>query len=525
MYRYGIVILASIALAGSPVLARDDKPKPKLPIGKDTTVVDGPLDKEGYIDYEAALNERLGKGISPETNANVLIWKALGPRPEGQGMPKEYFRLLGIEEPPAKGDYMLSMGRYIQDYLHQEASDDSPFYEQQSKACHQPWASSELPQFHAWLVLNEKPLAVVVEASKRTGYFNPLTPDRNDRGRESLLAANLPCLGRCREIVAALSARALLKTHEGQYDAAWQDLLAAHRLARLIGRGGTLIEALVCMASDQNVGLADLAYLERANLTAQQIRDRLADLRKLPPLPAVADKVDLGERFVFLDNLQLVRRFGLGALNSISGGKMPKKPDAEEEKALAAIDWEPALRESNKWYDRMVSDLRAPTRSERTRRHDSLRNDLIKLKNDVQKSGLAGFFSQPSGKPNKVVGKAIGEVMISLMMPAAGKVSEAADRTEQAQRNRHLAFALQAFKKDTGKFPAKLDELAPKYLPSVPDDLFSGKPLIYKPDEKGYLLYSVGTNGKDDGGRWYDDDPPGDDPRVRMPLPEWKPKK
>jgi hypothetical protein len=35
----------------------------------------------------------------------------------------------------------------------------------------------------------------------------------------------------------------------------------------------------------------------------------------------------------------------------------------------------------------------------------------------------------------------------------------------------------------------------------------------------------VGVNGKDEGGRWYDDVPPGDDPGVRMPLPELKRKK
>jgi hypothetical protein len=66
----------------------------------------------------------------------------------------------------------------------------------------------------------------------------------------------------------------------------------------------------------------------------------------------------------------------------------------------------------------------------------------------------------------------------------------------------------------------KLEALAPKYLAEVPGDLFSGKPLIYRPSEKGYLLYSVGVNGQDDQGRSYDDDPPGDDLVVRMPLPE-----
>ena len=51
------------------------------------------------------------------------------------------------------------------------------------------------------------------------------------------------------------------------------------------------------------------------------------------------------------------------------------------------------------------------------------------------------------------------------------------------------------------------------------------KPLIYKPEANGYLLYSVGANGKDDGGRSFGDDPPGDDLVVRMPVPEQKVKK
>ena len=73
------------------LLATDDKfaiqPAPKLPLGKDTTYVTGPLDKDGYVDYAAALNERLGKGVTPANNANVLLWKALGPHPEGATMP------------------------------------------------------------------------------------------------------------------------------------------------------------------------------------------------------------------------------------------------------------------------------------------------------------------------------------------------------------------------------------------------------------------------------------------------------
>jgi hypothetical protein len=94
-----------------------------------------------------------------------------------------------------------------------------------------------------------------------------------------------------------------------------------------------------------------------------------------------------------------------------------------------------------------------------------------------------------------------------------------ADGHEQRQRNLYLAFALAAYRGEHKRYPDKLEALAPTYLAEVPSDLFSGKALIYRPSENGYLLYSVGVNGRDDGGRGSADTPPGDDLHVRMPLP------
>ena len=104
-------------------------------------------------------------------------------------------------------------------------------------------------------------------------------------------------------------------------------------------------------------------------------------------------------------------------------------------------------------------------------------------------------------------------------------MQNACDRDEQVQRNVQVAFALAAYHRDHGDYPAKLDDLAPKYLAAVPDDLFSGKALVYRPTDKGYLFYSVGVNGKDEGGRSFNDDPAGDDLPVSMPLPELKGKR
>jgi hypothetical protein len=95
---------------------------------------------------------------------------------------------------------------------------------------------------------------------------------------------------------------------------------------------------------------------------------------------------------------------------------------------------------------------------------------------------------------------------------------------EQIERNLHVAFALAAYRADHARWPARLDELTPRYLPKVPGDVFSGGPLSWRPEKDGYLLYSVGPNGRDEDGRGREDDPPGDDLRVRMPVREPKAK-
>jgi hypothetical protein len=509
----------------SLLLPAEGKPAPKVPLGKDTTVASGPLDQDGYVDYEAALNDRLAKGIAPERNANALLWQALGPAPAGARVPAEFFKRLGIAVPPPGGAYFVGLHQYARDHLQLDPERLGALYDQQGRAAARPWAAKDYPHIASWLKANEGPLALAVAATRRPEYFNPLVSRQNEKGPGALIGALLPSVGKCRELANALSARAMLRVAEGKADEAWQDLLACHRLGRLVARGATLIEALVGIAIDQIATQADLAYLERAGLTSGQARGRLKDLQGLPPLPPPADKIDLGERFVYLDCVQRFRRGGVGTLQELDG-RPGRKPTAVELWALGLIDWAPALREGNRWYDRLAAAMRLQGRAEREEALDKIEEELKALKKRATgPEDFAWRLALGKDLPDREAGKAIGEVLIGLLVPAARKVQGAYDRAEQVQRNLRVAFALAAYRADRGRYPARLDELAPGYLAAVPGDLFSGKPLVYRPSDKGYQFYSMGINGKDEGGRWYDDDPPGDDPGVRMPLPPLKPRK
>jgi hypothetical protein len=61
--------------------------------------------------------------------------------------------------------------------------------------------------------------------------------------------------------------------------------------------------------------------------------------------------------------------------------------------------------------------------------------------------------------------------------------------------------AMELFRRESGHYPDHLDTLVPRYLEAVPIDPFSGKQMRYRLTTNSYLLYSIGPDRKDDGGR------------------------
>jgi len=62
------------------------------------------------------------------------------------------------------------------------------------------------------------------------------------------------------------------------------------------------------------------------------------------------------------------------------------------------------------------------------------------------------------------------------------------------------AIALKRYQLRHGKYPKSLDELVPEFLREVPVDWMDGQKLRYRPEGDTFVLWSVGEDGKDDGG-------------------------
>jgi hypothetical protein len=68
-------------------------------------------------------------------------------------------------------------------------------------------------------------------------------------------------------------------------------------------------------------------------------------------------------------------------------------------------------------------------------------------------------------------------------------------------RSLATVVAAERYRLAKGEWPAGIGDLVPAYLDSVPLDPFDGKPLRYSRHGEGVAVYSVGVDGKDDGGR------------------------
>jgi hypothetical protein len=73
--------------------------------------------------------------------------------------------------------------------------------------------------------------------------------------------------------------------------------------------------------------------------------------------------------------------------------------------------------------------------------------------------------------------------------------------TETARRQVITAIALKRYQLKHGSYPPDLASLVPEFVAAIPADPIDGKPMRYRLDGDGqFLLYSIGLNGKDDGG-------------------------
>ncbi len=485
-----------------------------LSISTQTTHITEPLDERGFVDYVKAVNQMPSRGVDVDNNFEVVFRQVLGPNEIPEPMREAYYQGLGILI--SDGDFFVSYSAF------KDAQGRVLSRPQYDRAYDAPWTAEDLPDVARWLASVSGKLDQVVQGSQRDRYYTPYLADAFEDSEDAyprMISMLLPSIQGQRELARSLRIRVNLHLKGGDLDAAWRDVMTIYRMSRLIATGITLIEELVGIALDGIAFNSAVDVLQSSELTDQQVRRYLADLLRLKPLPAMAGKIDVGERFMGLDAVQTLATQPdlIKTLNLIDSLSLEQQPQLEtfveataagngttlvvfqkqgKPSSPSGINWDVTATMLNQWYDRIVAAAGEDDFQKRRAAFKKIESDMEEMRKSITDSPAA-LQRVLAGKQEDEVGRAIGKILVALLMPAI----EAVSRAEYEARARldvlQLACAAEVYRRDTGVFPAQPDRLLPHYLREIPQDPMSGKALRYKAIGQRLLLYSVGRNGKD----------------------------
>jgi hypothetical protein len=281
-------------------------------------------------------------------------------------------------------------------------------------------------------------------------------------------AIPLPHLAALRQAARLFQLQALMKAEEGKPDEAAAATADSFATARALRNEPIHISQLVRIAAD-NISIVTLErVLSRTPLTDKQLTELssriAAEDDPEPFLRGIVGERCIGESLFLSGDWQ-------------KGGVISNDPKVS---SVFAVFYR-------------VSGMEA---------QDHLM--YLKLMSEMVSVG-AGAVKDMRERP-VAMDKKIMEVPKSMMItrmfvPAFTRAYEEQLKLFARLRAARAGIAVERFRVANGRLPESLDELAPKWLDSVPTDPFDDKPIRYKKLIKGFVTYSVGPDLKDNGGK------------------------
>jgi hypothetical protein len=285
-----------------------------------------------------------------------------------------------------------------------------------------------------------------------------------------------------------LALESIEQLHRNDLAASQETLRALTALARLHKNDLTLVNQMI------RVAITGLAFdttscaLQVPGWTEPQLASLQSQWQQIELFKEVPSLLAM-ERAVALELIERVRTNGW---QQVRGAAAPSRPpnfkDIFEERVIGPF-WRVAWAEQDELFylETMQEFLEALRSGSQHQSWTRLSLELAKTyaRIDTRFNAVDSFRFSMSGT----------------VLANWRRVFEHVVRQETQRSLIIAAIALQRYQLRYGKLPPDLDSLAPEFLAAVPVDYMNGQPLHYCVEPDGlFRLYSVGLNGKDDGG-------------------------
>jgi hypothetical protein len=524
--RFGIAIFLLLLIwivVNYPRTPRQGEPL--VQPNKEVTFITAPLDSNGDPDYLEYLNHQRSEDVTAENNAAVKILQAYGPEFEGEPLPEDYFRRLGIEPLPQDGDYFVELEHWVENLKYPEGDSEleltDEFWDDSYRladkvefARRHPWSEAQFPLLARWLEENRKSMNLFREAAEQDYFFDPIV--RQEPGTPILEAKHFAAQMR-RRLVRATEINAMKYLQERKIEQALAEAYAIRRAARCNRRASFLVEALLVYGLETNAVEIECRIAQSGLVTAEQLISYRQQIQQLSRIPPPVDAIE-PELCRLLDAMLVT-----GRKNPWASGWVGDAEAMWIACQHSSGEWETAMRIPHPYFERVEAAFRLETYPQRQSALNSCIDDMQYL--SIEAYGPSHtVWALAAGR--KAKGSLCGKRWTSLLFPTWPVIDTAHCRTEATHLLGSLIFALEIYKLKQGDYPPTLDSLVPDYYETIPLDPFVERPFIYHPPETAdgrYQLYSVDLNLVDNGGKpiWDVGAYNGDYP-VRVSFDQWE---
>lgn len=337
---------------------------------------------------------------------------------------------------------------------------------------------------------------------RTTRYFSPAALKAEQPRLNDVV---LPALGSLRHAGQVLSVRANGNMARGYVGRTLADIETLLLLGRQLDDEWSAVGRMVGI-SMRTMAYRSLRSLLLAEYVDATVLDRVdAMLVSLdPPILSVLSMSATAERWTLLDLLQR-RRFGDLLRLAVVQRCGEVGPDDKEERAglnmrLRGLGWGYAMKYVNAFFDRLGAiDSDSMPRA---------RTDIMRLLREIGPDAdpdcepLQEIAAHPEALlelPPSESGPRLGRAILRVFIYDFSRIVEREARAANERKRVRLVLALRRHQLTHGAYPESLDRVAEENV-SLPNDRFSGLPFHYGRTESAFRLYSVGSNGQDDGG-------------------------
>ncbi len=344
-------------------------------ISTETTRLTEPLLPSGAIDYVRVLNEKLGKGVTAESNALLPLLKIRGTAISvDEPMRAEFLRMAGAKGDEDTSPFFVRYELYLKE--REPRADMAQATETLLQATQRPWNQKWSPPLAEYLVEQAGIFAIATDASKKPDFYTPYVSTDG-----SLAHAGLFKMTGLTDLARSWGARANLRIGSDNISGAIRDIEAMKRLGRLFQRPGTLICAIMGMVFDL-MGNRLANTLLRRSLGIDDLQ-ALTKALALPAWESIASYIDGVERWLFLSSLQ---QHALGLIDLAKDDRYAAKATLIQSIDVSVIDWNAAMRELNAWRDHQIEVVNRTAWREFARGHKELRKVSSKWQKELRKT-------------------------------------------------------------------------------------------------------------------------------------------